>query len=380
MERVNWIDWAKATAVVTVVFCHLPQSQEWFYYRYLQAVIITVFFFLSGYLKKDRDSWHANSQKYLYALVVPYILLNTVVYPFWLLKFTMIHGDWPTLTECLKPIAGALLLQHEASYCTHLNGPLWYLPAVLLMHLLTDLSRRTPSPHLFMTVCCIASVVLYAACKYWDFAHSLTPIGFFRRLPFYYLGYVMGRRQLLHAANLSVPLLRWKGRAPATGTAATSWQSRPASPCATVIPLLLLSTVSILLSLLVFYWHLHEQRFVWHIALFYPVCLLFLSATVFSCQLADSLHQRMCHGPVPTAPAPMAPAFVSTLSVGTLIVIGLHEQFITVANYMVRLCWHTDSTPIYHWYQALPLALAISALLYPVIILSKRYFPLLMGR
>ena len=30
-ERINWIDWAKALAVCSVVFCHLPQSQEWFY-------------------------------------------------------------------------------------------------------------------------------------------------------------------------------------------------------------------------------------------------------------------------------------------------------------------------------------------------------------
>ena len=41
-ERINWIDWAKALAVTTVVFCHLPQSQEWYYYRFLQACIISV--------------------------------------------------------------------------------------------------------------------------------------------------------------------------------------------------------------------------------------------------------------------------------------------------------------------------------------------------
>ena len=55
-ERIIWIDWAKALAVCCVVFCHLPQSQDWFYYRYLQADIITIFFFISGYLKKDHGS------------------------------------------------------------------------------------------------------------------------------------------------------------------------------------------------------------------------------------------------------------------------------------------------------------------------------------
>ena len=54
--RINWIDWAKAWAAATVVFCHLPQSPESFYFRYLQAVIISIFFFISGYLKRDRGS------------------------------------------------------------------------------------------------------------------------------------------------------------------------------------------------------------------------------------------------------------------------------------------------------------------------------------
>ena len=45
-ERINWIDWAKAIAVCSIVFCHLPQSQEWFYFRYMQATTITIFFFM----------------------------------------------------------------------------------------------------------------------------------------------------------------------------------------------------------------------------------------------------------------------------------------------------------------------------------------------
>ena len=49
-ERINWIDWAKALAVCSVVFCHLPQSQEWFYYRYLQALTMVIFFFISKLL------------------------------------------------------------------------------------------------------------------------------------------------------------------------------------------------------------------------------------------------------------------------------------------------------------------------------------------
>ena len=80
-ERLIWIDWAKALAVCCVVFCHLPQSQDWFYYRYLQADIITIFFFISGYLKKDHGSDKSNWQKYWHSLILPYLLYNAIVYP-----------------------------------------------------------------------------------------------------------------------------------------------------------------------------------------------------------------------------------------------------------------------------------------------------------
>ena len=29
-ERINWIDWGKALAVITVVFCHLPRYSSFF--------------------------------------------------------------------------------------------------------------------------------------------------------------------------------------------------------------------------------------------------------------------------------------------------------------------------------------------------------------
>ena len=78
-ERIIWIDWAKALAVCCVVFCHLPQSQDWFYYRYLQADIITIFFFISGYLKKDHGSDKANWQKYWHSHPTSSIMPSSIL-------------------------------------------------------------------------------------------------------------------------------------------------------------------------------------------------------------------------------------------------------------------------------------------------------------
>ena len=191
-RRINWIDWAKAIAVCSVVFCHLPQSQEWFYYRYLQATTITVFFFVSGYLKKDHGSTSANWKRYWSGLIVPYLLYNALMYPYWFVRYYMQHG-MPDLFEAMKPIIGALLFEHENAWAEPLNGPLWYLPAILIMHLIIDGCRKTKHLHLIMIGLCIVSYFLYAANKEYEFLPNLTPMGLFRRLPYYYLGYIMGQ-------------------------------------------------------------------------------------------------------------------------------------------------------------------------------------------
>ena len=206
-KRINWIDWAKALAVCSVVFCHLPQSQEWFYYRYLQALTMVIFIFISGYLKKNRGSDKENWRKYLHGLIIPYIIYNVVVYPYWILKYYLINGAFPDFFHAMRPLIGALLLEHESCFAEPLNGPLWYLPAILIMHITIDLCRKTKYQHRIMTGLCILSIFLYGANKYWNFAPYLTPIGIMRNLPYYYIGYLLGQNHLFRDCNFKRNLI-----------------------------------------------------------------------------------------------------------------------------------------------------------------------------
>ena len=331
-QRINWIDWAKAIAASTVVFCHLPQSQEWFYYRYLQAVIIVIFFFLSGYLKKDRGSMKTNWQKYWRGLVAPYILYNLIVYPYWLLKYYLEHDGLPSLFVAMRPIWGAILLQHENDFCFPLNGPLWYLPAILLMHLLIDGCRRTKYLHTIMITLCVISFFLYAANKYWSFAPNLTPMGIFRNLPYYYIGYVFGQRQMFREINAKRDF----------------------------ISMIVYLTVSILF----FHWHLHATNHLLHISLFYPVNIGFLFGVMYGCKLLNSFSSPI----------------IVNLSIGTLVIIGLHEKVIGVVNLAIEKLFQLNDVPCYHWYEALPIAMIIVVLLYPIILLGKKRLPILLGK
>ena len=334
-ERINWIDWGKALAVCCVVFCHMPQSQEWFYYRFLQTTIITIFFFFSGYLKKDRGSTHENWRKYWHALIIPYLIYNVIVYPYWLIKYFMLNGEAPDCFSALRPVFGALFFEHENIFCESLNGPLWYLPAILIMHIIIDLCRKTKHQHLIMITLCIISFFLYAANKYWYFAPNLTPMGVMRNLPYYYLGYVMGQHQLFRETNF--------------------WRD--------FIGCILCFSASIFL----FAWHLHAYyagQHLLHIVLFYPVNIGFLFGVLYGCKCLNSIHSKV----------------IVNLSIGTLVVVGLHIVLITTANYAIGHMLHLNGTICYQWYEALLIALIIVAILYPIILWGKRHAPMIVGR
>ncbi len=338
-ERINWIDWAKALAVCCVVFCHLPQSQEWFYYRYLQALIMVIFFFISGYLKKDRGSDKENWRKYLQSLIKPYILYNIIVYPYWILKFYLSNGAMPDFFQAMKPILGALLLEHENSLCEPLNGPLWYLPAILIMHIVIDLCRKTKHQHWIMITLCVISFILYAANKYWYFAPNLTPMGLMRNLPYYYLGYLFGLYHLFRDCHLK----------------------RDSICC-----ILCLSA-----SILFFAWHLdafYSGQHMLHIIIFYPTNIAFLFGVLYGCKVLDGIQLSV----------------VTNISIGTLVIVGLHIVAITIFNFVFfhfsPFNSHFSLRNGYHWYTALPTALAIIALLYPVISYAKNKYSMLIGR
>lgn len=342
-ERINWIDWGKALAVITVVFCHLPQSQEWFYYRYLQTCIISIFFFLSGYLKKDRGSNKENWKKYWHGLILPYIIYNAIVYPYWLVKYYIHNSGFPDLYAGLRPVLGALLLEHENAFCEPLNGPLWYLPAILFMHILIDICRQTKYLHHIILTLCMVFFFVYAANKIWGFLPNLTPIGILSRLPIYYIGYVMGQKKHFRNINLRQDFIA--------------------------------GFLLLVISITLFQWHLYlfnygdmshfsSFDFQLHFTLFYPVNICFVFGALCLCKTLNRIHSDI----------------IVNLSIGTLVIVGLHIVLVTITNFAFEHLLHIQGVICYNWYEALPLALIITLVLYPIIMWGKKRFPVLIGR
>ena len=117
-------------------------------------------------------------------------------------------------------------------------------------------------------------------------------------------------------------------------------------------------------SLFLFYLHLHEDQLLIHVALFYPVNIGFLVGVIYGCKLLDQFKSNI----------------VVNLSVGTLVIIGFHFVIIGAINYGIEHLFLSSEEICYHWYSAIPISLFIVAILYPLIILGKKYAPILLGR
>ena len=153
-----------------------------------------------------------------------------------------------------------------------------------------------------------------------------------RRLPYYYLGYIMAQTQILRRIQ------RWRD--------------------------LLGCVICFLTSLFLFEWHLHEENLFIHIALFYPINIGFLFGVLYCCKLLNQFKSDI----------------IINLSVGTLVIIGIHTVIISIINYIFeRLLWQNTDI-CYHWYEAILVSLSIVALLYPIILWGKKHLTILLGR
>ena len=320
-ERINWIDWAKAFCMTVVVFCHLPQQEDTFYLQYLASVILSTFFFISGYLKKKDLTIKESAKKYGYSLLIPYIIYNVIYYPYWLAKFYIEHGGI-TIGDAFKPIVGTLLGQLNSSFSCELNGVTWFLIALFIMHIITDLLNKHKHGKTIMLILSILTMILYGANKYYHYAPYITYHGLIRCLCFFFLGNLYQQLGKLKQQHIRKDLI--------------------------------IGTTTLLASFILFYWHINEKNFILHIALYYVVNFISVYAFIY---LAKSLNNIKSH-------------IITLISIGTMLIFGLHRMMIGVIDFGIEKVCHQTNI-IYDWYQCLIIALAIEFILIPVIIKMK---------
>ena len=328
-ERINWIDWAKAFCMTVVVFCHLPQQEDTFYLQFLASVILSTFFFVSGYLKKRVLTVKESSKKYGYALLIPYIIYNVIYYPYWFIKFYIEHGGI-TFTDAIKPITGTLLGQLNSSFSCELNGVTWFLIALFIMHILTDVLNKSKHSKAIMLILSIFTMILYGANKYYLYAPYITYHGLIRCLCFFFMGNLFQQKGWLQIHNLRKDAV--------------------------------IGSTALLLSLILFYWHINEDRFALHIILYYVVNFVSIYAFIYLSKSLNNIKSKL----------------ITLISIGTMLIFGLHRMMIGVIDFGIEKLLHRPNI-IYDWSECLIIALIIEIVLLPIIIYRNKW-PIILGK
>ncbi|QVJ80693.1 Fucose 4-O-acetylase [Prevotella sp. khp1] len=323
MNRINWIDWAKAFCMTVVVFCHLPQQEDTFHLQFLASVILSTFFFVSGYLKKKNLSVKESAKKYGYALLIPYIIYNVIYYPYWLAKFYIEHGGI-TCGDAVKPIVGTMLGQLNSSFSCELNGVTWFLIALFLMHILTDVLNKNKHGKTIMLILSVITMILYGANKHYHYAPYITYHGLIRCLCFFFLGNLYRQWGKLKHQQLRKDLL--------------------------------IGTTALLASLILFYWHINESNFILHIILYYVVNFVSVYAFIYLSKSLNHIKSRT----------------ITLISIGTMLIFGLHRIMIGVIDFGIEKFLHHPNIQ-YDWIECLIIALMIEMVLLPITIYRRKY-------
>ena len=330
-ERINWIDWAKAWCMTVVVFDHMPHDGSPLFLQYLAGTNLSSFFFISGYLKKPMTSQKVAIKKYSYCLLIPYLLYNAVFYPYWLAKYHIINGGINNAMDYLKPVIGTLLGQLNTSFSCELNGVTWFLLSLFLMHWITDACNRHNHGKTIMFILSIVAMFLYGANKYYHFAPYLTFHGLVRCICFFFMGNIY--RQLDY-----MKIVNWKKN-------------------------LSFGTIMLAISLLLFYWHIHEERFVLHILLYFLVNILSVIAITNIFSTLNNIKSII----------------VYNISIGTMVIFGLHRILIGIIDFGIEKLFNIPNA-IYSNSEATLITISIEILLFPIIIYANKYCPLLIGK
>lgn len=329
-NRLNWIDWAKTIAITFVVFGHIPEERGNFFLNYIVTFHMPLFFFISGYLTK-KEYFNKNTQKkYTRTLIIPYFIYNIISYPFWALRYTLEHPSEGWL-EYIKPILGTLFIQQDTLFTKPLNGVTWFLVALLMMKIILSICNKYKYGLNFYFVLSITCAVFYVYNEFYRFTTDLVPVGFAKCVPFYLLGYLSKERKLLP-----------------TTCSKYDW----------------ITCVICITSSLAFY-QLRREDFClttygW---LFWAICISAIWGFFCLCRLLNHIHSK----------------YILNISIGTIVIMGLHGMAITIINYILSVLLHISGI-IYPWYIAVLIAIFIVSIFYPAITLFQKRFPIMLGK
>lgn len=323
--RINWIDWAKFLAITLVVMGHIPMEHGHPLIVYINSFHMPFFMFLSGYLTKRKNSFQENWGKDKTSIVLPYLLYNIVFYPYWATHEYMTDTPTTIVNYIIQPLIG---IASGSTITNNINGPTWFLVALLFSRITLDIGNRLHHKNLFFLFTAVLLFSFYEANEYYIFTDKIVFIGFARCFPYFLIGYYLHNRITIERNNY----------------------------ISTTIITIITGITSISLSMIIF----DISSFMHRILVQQIVCVC---AIVFFTGISIILNSIKCN-------------VITNISVGTMVIFGLHWAFIGLFNQIFQHILGTYKMEYAPW-QVILLALVIEAILYPLI---KKLPPIWLGK
>ncbi len=332
VQRVVWIDWLKSIAIMFVIFGHLPMWENE-NKAFICSFHMPLFFIISGYLYKPSESLKTCFQKCIYTLLIPYLLFNILFYPYWYIMNIFKGFDVSTFNAAIiKPILGILLGQHNSTISSAVNGVTWFLIALFLTRMITEIiSHQKHKTYLLIGV----SILTIGTSLYLN--HQLISTTFtlqscMKLMPFFFIGIMIRKIYLFERYSKIIYLL------------------------------IALSCIGI--------WFIaipydgDPYRTFTQMIAYYLVGLSGSLFVISCCRLLNSFSNQIIY----------------IISIGNIIIFGFHWMFIGTINFVLKKFWGIEGEIGYNLLESIGLTLFITFLLYPIILITRKYFPILMGK
>ena len=332
-SRINWIDWTKFIAITIVVFEHIPQPQDSFLKFYIGIFHMPLFFFISGYLTKVRKDSKEEFSKWKRSIIIPYFIYNLIFYPYWLIRLYVDNGgNIGVFDYLIKPFVGLFFLQIDTPISCSVNGVTWFLVALIVMRTTVLLCNKCRHSTLYMILISLLFVILFIINSHDNLINALTIDGLLKSMPIYLLGFITRKYNILNNTSFMQSFI---------------WA-------------FVLICVSVVCGII---YH-DTNSFVTEMISFYAVLITAIYGFMFLCKLLDNLKSSI----------------IVNLSLGTLMIMGLHWMYIGTTNFALERILHLQTGIVYSWYIAIIFALAIDMAIYPLIIYAKKKMPILLGK
>lgn len=124
IQRIDWIDWAKAICIFLMVCGHSHPLQ--YVHDFLYQFHLPVFFIISGFLYKPK-----NMKVLCTSLLVPVLIWNLINYPWYVYNLIKESIDFSFNSLFLQPFLGLFI--HDFQTGIPVCGPFWFVIVIFIM-------------------------------------------------------------------------------------------------------------------------------------------------------------------------------------------------------------------------------------------------------